>query len=148
MQHCNSNSHIDAITLYNEHIERERKGEEVDVQVQKRVPEHREWVEAVFLIFNGSPFRGHNENTDFKSDSAQGGVFINTFTDLLFKINPRLKKIAKRLPDNAKYTSPKIQNEVIAIVYKLVKAKVANAVKKSQLFTIMMDGTTEKMGRE
>ena len=33
-------------------------------------------------------------------------------------------------------------------MYKLVKAKVANAVKKSQLFTIMMDGTTEKMGHE
>ena len=82
------------LTLYNEHIERERKGEEVDVQVQKRVPEHREWVEAVFdvvlfLIVNGLPFR------DFKSDSAQGGLFINTFTDLPFKRNPRLKKISE-----------------------------------------------------
>ena len=34
-QNCNSNSHIDVMTLYNEHTGRERKGEEVDVQVQK-----------------------------------------------------------------------------------------------------------------
>ena len=39
-----------------------------------------------------------------------------------------------------------IQNDVIDTIFKLVKAKVANAVKKSQLFTIMMDGTTEKQG--
>ena len=45
-----SNSNIDAMTLYIEHIERVRNDEEVDVQVQKRVPEHREWVEAVFDV--------------------------------------------------------------------------------------------------
>ena len=139
--------------LYSEHSERQKKGEEVDVQVQKRVPEHREWVEAVFdvilfLTLNGLPLRGHNENTDFNSDSAEGGIFINTFTDLLFKRNPRLKKNAQRLPANAKYTSPKIQNEVIDVLYNLVKGKVAYAIRRSQLYTIMMDGTTEKMGHE
>ena len=36
--------------LYSKHLERQKKGEEVDVQVQKRVPEHMEWVEAVFDI--------------------------------------------------------------------------------------------------
>ena len=43
------------------------------MQGQKRVPEHREWVEVVFdvllfLIVNGLPFCGHKEYTDSKSD--------------------------------------------------------------------------------
>ena len=62
-QHCNSISHIGAMKLYSEHLERQKKGEEVDIQVQKHVPEHREWVEAVFdvilfLTLNGLPLRG------------------------------------------------------------------------------------------
>ena len=64
----------------------------------------------VFLTVNGIPFRGHDENTDFSSDSAEGGVYINTFTDLIFRRNPDLEAIAKRLPLNAKYTSPQIQS--------------------------------------
>ena len=104
--------------LYHDHIGRVKKGEQVGTNVQKRIPEHREWVNAVFdvivfLTVNGIPFRGYDENTDFRSESDEGGVCINTFTDFRFRRKSDLKAIAKRLPLNAKYTSPQIRYRYI-----------------------------------
>ena len=58
------------------------------------------------------------------------------------------KKIHKNLPKNAKYTSPGIQNEVIEVLSSLVKNKIAEDVRKAELFTIMADGTTDKNRKE
>lgn len=121
--------------------------------MQKRTPEHREWVNAVFktilfLSVNGIPFRGYVESTNFRSDSVEGGIFLSIFNDLLFRRYPELKEISKQIPLNAKYTSLTIQNEVIDMLYKIMKGMAANGVKKSGLFTVMMDGTTEKQRHE
>ena len=82
----------------------------INTMVLTRISEHRRWVEAVFnvvkfLTVYGLPFRGHDENTDFGSESFGGGVYLNTFGDLLFKLDENLKEIAEKLPANAKYTS-------------------------------------------
>ena len=43
-------------------------------------------------------------------------MYLNTFKDLFFCIQLELKKTAEKLPANVKYTSPKIQNEVIEVL--------------------------------
>ena len=81
--------------------------------VLKRIPDHNIWMEAVFdvvkfLSSNGLPFRGHDESTDFISGDVSGGIYLNTFSDLLFQINPELEKISKKLPTNAKHRPLKL----------------------------------------
>ena len=49
---------------------------------------------------------------------------------------------------NAKYTSPPIQNEVISILAKLVKRKIAADIRNAKIYTIMADGTTDKNRKE
>ena len=102
--------------------------------VLTRIPEHRRWVEAVFNIVKyltvyGLPFRGHDENTDFGSESFGGGVYLNTFGDLLFKLDENLKEI---------------QNEVISLLQSMLKTKITDKVNKAETFTVMMDGSSDK----
>ena len=101
-----------------------------------------------FLSSNGLPFRGHDENTDFISGDVSGGIYLNTFSHLLFQINPELEKISKKLPNNAKYSSPDIQSEVIDVIAKLTQRKISAEVKAAEIFTIMADGSTDKNGKE
>ena len=68
---------------------------------------------------------------------------MSTLSDLLFAQDPHLQQIAKNLPTNAKYTSPEIQNEVIETLAEIVRETVGNECKESELFTLMMDGTTD-----
>lgn len=55
-----------------------------------------------------------------------------------------LKDVYNRQPRNAKYVSPDIQNEIIAIMTKLVKNNIASKVRMVGLFTIIADGTSDK----
>ena len=141
------------MSLYQEQTIRKTKGESIKTMVVEKVPEHRTWVEVVFnvvryLVVNGMPIRGHSENADFQSDSAEGGIYINTFTYLLFKADPKLKDIAKRLPANAKYMSSDIQNDVIDALYNVAKSKIANKIRKAELYTVMLDGSTDTTANE
>ena len=113
--------------------------------VLQRIPDHNIWMEAVFIVVkflssNGLPFRGHDENTDFISGDVSGGIYLNIFSHLLFQINPELEKISKKLPNNAKYSSPDIQNEVIGVIAKLTQRKISTEVKAAEIFAIMADG--------
>ena len=114
-------------------------------------PQYKIWLKTVFnttkyLVSNGQPFRGNEENTNFNAQ-ASGGLYLNTFTDLLFAQDPNLEEIAKQLPKNAKYTSPQLQNEVIETLSQIVSETVANECKKAKLFTFMMDGTSDHNNR-
>ena len=76
------------------------------------------------------------------------GLFLRAFSQLMFVVDPKLQEIHKRLPNNAKYTSSDVQNEIILILAKLVKNKVADDTQEAKLFTILADGTTHKNQRE
>ena len=139
--------------MYVEKINRERKNKTIATLVLKPVADHIIWLETVFTVvkylgINGLPFRGHIENTDFLSEEFGGGLYLNTYSDLVFQLNPDLHEIAKRLPPNAKYTSPDVQNEVAEIISDMVKETVATRLRNGKLFTIMMDGSTNKNGEE
>ena len=63
---------------------------------------------------------------------------------MLFKLDLHLREIANKHPSIAKYTSPYIQNDVIAVLHSVLKSKIADKVKKAENFTIMMDGSSGK----
>ena len=90
---------------------------------------------------NGLPLRGDEECTDMTTGEMGGGLFLSTYSDLLFVLDPDLATLARRLPKNAKYTSPEIQNDVIDVLVNIVKERIASECRKSGIYTVMMDGS-------
>lgn len=131
---------------WTERIHRTNTDSSITQLMTKSDPEHRTWLHTVFrvvqfLVLNGLPLRGDVENTDFENESVSGGLFLSSFSDLLFQIDPNLETIAKRLPENAKYTSPDIQNEVIQVLLSNVKNRIATECRKAGAYTVILDGT-------
>jgi hypothetical protein len=77
-----------------------------------------------------------------------GGLFLNIMENLVFKLRPELKDLAKTLPRNAKYLSPDIQNEIVDILAQMVRDAHTAKIKEAEFFTIMVDGTTDKSNEE
>ena len=100
-----------------------------------------------FLIKNAEPLRGHEEVTDF-DEGVSGVLYLNIMIDLVFQLRPDLAEIAKKLPKNTEYTSPDIQNEVIIVLKDIVEQKIAAEAKEAELFTLMVDGSTDKNNNE
>ena len=122
-KHEQSEVHKRAMVTWKEKEYREKRGQTVHNLIQVR-PEHKIWLKTVFnttkyLVANGQPFRGHEENTDF-DETISGGLYLNTFFDLLFVHDPGLQGIASQLPKNANYTSPAIQNEIVETLAEIV----------------------------
>ena len=111
-KHETSEQHLSAMKQWKEKQQREDSNTKISTLILSRPnPEHRTWLFAVFsvvkfLVMNGLPLRWDVEVTDF-DEGVSGGLFLNTFGHLLFKMDPGLEALARRLPDNAKYTSGK-----------------------------------------
>ena len=148
--------HKEAVKTWEEHKKRASSSQTANTMLMQRVPKHRTWLEMVFhvvryLAMNGLPFRGDVENTDFSDDEfggGGGGLYLNTFRDLVFPLDDSLKQITLKLPGNAKYTSSTIQNEAIEVLQDILKAKLSERVRKANTFTLMMDGSSDRCWRE
>ena len=152
-KHSISVLHKEAVKTWEEHKKRASSSQTVNTMLMQRVPEHRTWLETVFhvvryLAMNGLPLRGDVKNTDFSDDEFGGGLYLNTFRDLVFPLDDSLKQIALKLPGNAKYTSSTIQNEAIEVLQDILKAKLSERVRKAKTFTLMMDGSSDRCWRE
>ena len=84
--------------------------------------EQQEWLYVVFHVTKflagyGLPFGGESE----KSSDNGDGLYLRTFSQLLFLLEPKWSDIHKQIPQNAKYTSPESQNEAISVLARLVK---------------------------
>ena len=100
------------------------------------------YIEAVFIVIktlvaNGQTIRGHTEKTDFRNEDVSGGLFLETLSNIVFPLRPDIANAAKLLPENAKYTSPEIQNEMITILTTCVKNKIAQEIREAEMFTVM-----------
>ena len=152
-KHSISVLHKEAVKTWEEHKKRASSSQTVNTMLMQRVPEHRTWLETVFhvvryLAMNGLPFRGDVENTEFSDDEFGGGLYLNTFRELVFPLDDSLKQIALKLPGNAKYTSLTIQNEAIEVLQDILKAKLSERVRKAKTFTLMMDRSSDRCWRE
>ncbi|KAL2089232.1 hypothetical protein ACEWY4_016131 [Coilia grayii] len=61
--------------------------------------------------------------------------------------DPELTRIAKTIPQNACYTSPQIQNDIIELMSKLVTEEIVRQIGDSW-YTIKVDGTRDPLGQE
>ena len=98
-----------------------------------------------FLAQNELSFRG-----DYDAElHKEAGLFNNLFQYTLTK-NEQLAAIEKEIPRNCTYTSPEIQNDVIAIMADMITESVGDDVRSADVpfFSLMVDGSRNKYNVE
>ncbi|KAJ8043543.1 Zinc finger MYM-type protein 1 [Holothuria leucospilota] len=98
-----------------------------------------------FLAVNELPFRGDKEEVG----TLNSGMFLK-LVEYSFGMDKKFKEISDTLPQNAKYTSPSFQNEMISILASQVHENIVQKIKSTDtgLFTIKCDETRDKCGTE
>lgn len=62
--------------------------------------------------------------------------------------NEKFKQCADRMPRNALYTSPKMQNELIQAMAISLRKLIVDEMNHAEYLTILVDGTKDKHGIE
>lgn len=75
------------------------------------------------------------------------GLFVDLL-QLTMNENEKFKRCADKMPRNALYTSPKIQNELIAAMTICLRKKNVDELNEANFLTILVDGTKDKHGIE
>lgn len=100
-----------------------------------------------FLVVNQLPLRGDNAGFAIVlDDNSSMGLFLSLFEYTMRK-DPELTRITKTIPQNTRYTSPQIQNEIIEMMSKLVTEEIMRQVGDS-CYSIKVDGIRDPLGQE
>lgn len=100
-----------------------------------------------FLVVNQLPI--HGDDAGFASvldDSGSMGLFLSLLEYSMRK-DPELTRITKTIPQNARYTSPQMQNEIMEMMSKLVTEEIVRQVGDSW-YSIKVNGTRDPIGQE
>lgn len=144
-----SQGHLSAMSAWHDKLHRVKSNTEVTQLLEEDVLEKRRYyvtsiIDVIkFLVENELALRG----TWNILDNTEDGNITNLFLLLLSK-DQKLKQCHGIIPNYAKYTSPTIQNELIAIIAKVLREKLVKDVNSSSFFTLNVDGTKDKMQRE
>ena len=87
--------------------------------------------------------RGHDES----SESSKRGNFLELMS-LLTRYNPIVHDRLLNGPQNAKYTSPVIQNIMIGIMASQIRQSIGSSIQKAAYFSIMVDETKDLSKQE
>ncbi|KAL2077521.1 hypothetical protein ACEWY4_027025 [Coilia grayii] len=149
-KHEASHSHVSAAIRWTEMKRREESGGDTisDLLGQTQVEDNRYYIKSIgqvvqFLCVNELGFRGSTESTQCRSgskDDISAGLFLNLFEYTLSK-DSKLAEIAKTIPQNAKYISKNIQNEIIDTLASLVLQEMKT---KDQKAGINSDGPQDR----
>ena len=157
-KHATSECHLQSMIKWNERENRIKLNEEIATQLcNKQLERNRYYISTIFnvmqfLVMNEMPLRGdketHGEFFDEKDFLCCGKfVYLLQYT---IRTDTHLKSIISCIPENAKYTSPKVQNEIIDIMTIMVREKIANEIKAADAdcYTLKCDGTRDKNNDE
>lgn len=153
-KHVMSQAHINAMAQWCERETRKSSKMEVSAMLcQGQLEKNRYYVMSIFdiiqfLVVNEMSFRGDKESEaeiSDPSDRLSQGKFLNLFA-YTAKKDEKLRSILPTIPENAKYTSPEIQNEIIETMADMVLQQIVGDIKASDAgcFTIKCDGTRDK----
>ncbi|XP_050527956.1 uncharacterized protein LOC126898050 [Daktulosphaira vitifoliae] len=150
-RHEKTGSHVEAMIMWEEKKNRQTSNTEISTLVNdKTLEKHRYYLKSIFevvqfLVINELSFRGSYDI----DEKAERGLFIKLF-EFALKKDRFLAECNETIPNNGKYTSPEIQNEIIQIMAESVRESVVIDVMKSDVpwFTLMEDGTKDKNNRE
>lgn len=86
-------------------------------------------------------FRGHRELV-YAHDSGPKGNFLS-IVELLAKYDPILQELLSKPKGQIKYLSPKIQNELIAVLVQKVENALVNEIVTAPFYSILFDTTQD-----
>ncbi|CAC5375765.1 unnamed protein product [Mytilus coruscus] len=156
LSHNESKTHQEATNKtinYKQIVSKEEKDIYVSIlkSYEEKVKRNREILlriidTIVVLGQQNIPFRGHNCNKEKKTED---GIFFSLLT-MESRCVPILKLHFENAPNNAQYTSPDIQNELISSCGLQIKNTIIKMVQEAKWFSIMADeytdvGTKEQM---
>lgn len=148
-KHNQSAQHIQNMALWKERESRRKNASEISTQLSKNAIEKRQYyvkslIRVVkFLASNELPFRGDWDN----NTNSESGLFTNLL-EYTLQTDEKLKTCLDVIPQNAMYTSPDVQNELIAIMAELVRKQIVEEVNSSDGFTLLVDGTKDRNNNE
>lgn len=87
-------------------------------------------------------FRGHRENISDIAVSSSKGNFLS-IVELLAKYDPILHELLSKPKGQIKYLSPKIQNELIAVLVQKVEKALINEIVTAPFYSIIFDTTQD-----
>ncbi|KAL4719457.1 hypothetical protein ACJJTC_000469 [Scirpophaga incertulas] len=150
-KHEKSISHIQAMSMWQEKLQRISTSSSVETMIhQKLLEKYRYYVKSIieviqFLIVNELALRGNY----ILEEGKEQGLFQNLFEYTCMK-DPNLNEILTHIPQNATYRSPEIQNQIVQSMVQAVRSSIVKAINESDVkwFTLMEDGTRDKNNRE
>lgn len=148
-KHNQSAQHIQNMAAWKEKEARRKNQAEISTQLSSSMLEKRQYyVKALirvvkFLAANELPFRGDWD----KNTSSESGLFTKLL-EYTMQTDEKLKSCLDVVLNNAMYTSPDVQNELIAIMTELVRKQIVEEVNSSDGFTLLVDGTKDRNKNE
>jgi hypothetical protein len=144
--HMKSPGHVQAYVAWKDFSSKDTSNSIVNLlsdEHMRQVKENRQYMSAVvdvlkFTAINMLAQRGHDES----ADSIRQGNFLDLL-HLLGKYNETVGQKLANIPGNAKYTSKDMQNELLALMAKMVQKNIADEVRESGEFCIMADETKD-----
>ena len=119
---------------------RSRLSEEYDRQVQLNTKALLAIIDCIqFLVKQGLGLRGSEWDKGRKRENGNFSMLI----DFLSKYNDELKSHLQNSARNARYLSPKIQNELIIINGDLIRQSIVNECNASLFWSLMADKTSD-----
>lgn len=148
-KHDTSDTHLTNMSAWKDKENRETQKKDISLLLSADVLEKRRYyVQAIvqtisFLAKNELAFRG---TWDTETQHEEG--LFNSFFEFMISKDDKLKSCAEMMPQNAKYTSPDVQNEIIATIASMMRDEISSEINSSNYFTILVDGTKDKNGNE
>jgi len=144
--HCKSDCHVEAYVAWREYYKKESRPsilQQLNDERSRQIQQNRQYLGAAVDVLKYTALhRLSLHGRDEGEESLNAGNFLDMLK-LLGKYNDNIGKKLTDLPDNAKYTSSDIQNEILSIMAKMVKTDIAEEVKKNGEFSVMADETKD-----
>lgn len=150
-KHGTSEIHLTAEVRKHERKKRDETNTSISTLVNSTVLQKRRYYfksiikTILFLVEHHLALRGSWDNESHQ----EGGLFNDLFAFAMER-DPELVDCEKYMPSYAKYKSPEIQNEIIAILAKLLRESIVREIMNADVdyLTILFDGTKDKHGDE
>lgn len=149
-KHASGTAHVRAMSAWQEYQCRTETDNTIVHQLgQTHIEKNRYYVKSIgeviqFLAVNELALRGHHHG-----GGDEEGLLIRLF-DYTLQKDPKLAEIAKSIPENAKYTSNLIQNEMIQTLAKMVLKDIQTKYEEADSpgLCIKSDGTRDRCNIE
>ncbi|XP_055308842.1 zinc finger MYM-type protein 1-like [Sitodiplosis mosellana] len=146
-EHELSTLHIQNYTKWKSFLSRISENKTIDSELFKQIQQEKERLKDVFkkiiafvLFFARQNIAFTGSTSKLHDSSGRNGNF-QQLVKTVATFDPVLREHIEREKNH--YLSPKIQNELIAIIGAKVKTHILDCVKKSRYFSLILDSTTD-----